>query len=114
MTMHSFYFLSYALILTISGLVMVWAYYTRFKRDGVPANYTLLAVVFGGALAMWTGVAVTEYVYNPNRVNAGFSLFFLVSWISGAISWQVNEFSKKQPKTRKQPTLRKQFATGSY
>ncbi|MDH5511080.1 MAG: hypothetical protein OEZ32_12115 [Nitrospinota bacterium] len=114
MTMHSLYFLSYALILTISGLVMVSAYYSRFKRDGAPVNYGLLAVVFGGALAMWTGVAVTEYVYNPNVINAGFSIVLLATWTGAACTGLANKFSRKQPKARKRPTIRKQYATGSY
>jgi len=108
MTMHSFYFLSYALILTLSGMVMLSAYRTRMKREGTAVNHTLLAVVFGGALFMWTGVAVTEYVYNPNMVNAGFSLFFMAAWVAAGITWQVKTFAGKRP------TAERQFATGSY
>ena len=95
MTIHSFYFLSYALILTIAGVVMAWAYYSRFKNEGTPVNYTLLTGVFAAALAMWTGVAVTEYVYNPNVINAGLTKFFAAAWIGSVSTWQVNAFLKK-------------------
>jgi len=100
MTMHSFYFISYALILTFSGIVMASAYYSLNKREGAPINYKLLAVVFGAALAMWTAAAVTEYAYNPSRITAGFSILFLTTWIGVGVNWQLSEYMKKHHVTR--------------
>ncbi len=60
---HSLYFLSYAVLATIVGIVAIFAQYTRYKNEGTPFNTTLLRVIGAFAMSMWTGVAVTEYVY---------------------------------------------------
>lgn len=60
---HSLYFLSYAVLATIVGIVALSAQYTRYKNEGTPFNATLLRLIGGFAMSMWAGVAVTEYVY---------------------------------------------------
>lgn len=86
--MHSIYFLSYAVISTVSAVAMAWAYYVRFKRDGAPINYTLLLLISIVALAMWTGAALTEFAYNVSPATAGFASFFLGIAFSGLFAWQ--------------------------
>jgi diguanylate cyclase (GGDEF)-like protein len=86
--MHSIYFLSYAVISTVSAVTMAWAYYARFKKDGSPINYTLLLLMSIVALAMWTGAALTEFAYNFSPATAGFAAFFLGIIFSGLFAWQ--------------------------
>jgi len=83
------------MVITLAALIMAHGFYLRYKRDGVPVNYRLLAVVSGAGLAMWTGAAVTEYVYNPDTISAGFVAFFVTIWLSAGIAWQVTAFIKK-------------------
>jgi len=92
MSMHSIYFLAYASILTVTVMVMGWAYYSRFKAYGTPVNFGILALVSVFALAMWTGVAISEFMYNRNATNTMFSMFFMVSWVSAGAYWQANGF----------------------
>ncbi len=87
--MRSIYFLSYAVITTISAMTMAWAYYARFKKDGSPINYSLLTLVSVVALAMWTGAAFTEFAYNVSPATAGFAAFFLGITFSAVFAWQV-------------------------
>ncbi len=93
--MHSIYFLSYAVILTVSAMVVASALYSRSKNEGTPINYKLFMGVSGVALAMWTGAALTEYAYEPNTTNAGFVVFCLAIWLIAGFAWQVNVFMKK-------------------
>jgi len=62
-TMHSLYFLSYAIFATIVGLIALSAQYSRYKNEGVPFNATVLKVIGAFSLSMWTGAALTEYAY---------------------------------------------------
>ena len=88
MTMHSFYFISYASILTVADIVATWAFYCRLKNYGTPVNYSIIGLITASAIAMWTGVAFTEYVYNPGTISGGFTIFFIVLWMTAAMYWQ--------------------------
>lgn len=95
MTIHSFYFVFYAVIATFAAAVMAHGYYIRYKREGVPANYTLVALVAGVALAMWTGASVMEHVYEPSATTAGLVRFFLGVWLSVGVAAPVYAFTKR-------------------
>jgi hypothetical protein len=95
--MHSIYFIGYGGFITASALLMAAAFYSRFKRRGTPINYTSLALVSGLALFMWTGAALTEYVYNPSAVTAGFVIVALAVWFSVGVVWQVKAYLKRHP-----------------
>ena len=86
MTIHSFYFVFYAVLATFCAVAMAHGYYLRYKREGISANYTLIALVSCAALAMWTGAAVMEHVYNPTATTAGLVRFFLGVWLSIGIA----------------------------
>lgn len=58
--MATIYFLSYALIATVAGLVIAWAQYSRMKNEGVPMNFKILKAVTGTAVAMYAGAALTS------------------------------------------------------
>ncbi|MBI4829772.1 MAG: hypothetical protein HY804_13385 [Nitrospinae bacterium] len=96
MTIHSFYFVFYAVIATFVAAMMAHGYYIRYKREGVPANYTLIALVAGVALAMWTGASVMEHVYEPTATTAGLARFFLGVWLSVGAAAPVYVFMRKQ------------------
>ena len=61
--MAAMYFISYALIATIAGLVIAQAQYARLKNEGTPVNAKLLKVVAGVALVMWAAAGVTNIAY---------------------------------------------------
>lgn len=66
--MAAIYFLSYALIATLVGLVMAWAQYSRMKDEGIPMNTKVLKAVSGTALAMYAGAALTGLAYSTGAV----------------------------------------------
>lgn len=92
---HSLYFLSYAVIATAALIVMASAFYSRYRREGVPINYSLLMLVGGVALAMWTGVGLTELFYNVNTFTSGLAAFFLGTTISTFLAWLINKVVKR-------------------
>lgn len=61
--MAAMYFLSYALIATVAGLVIAQAQYARLKNEGTPVNKTLINVVAGIAMAMWIAAGATNVAY---------------------------------------------------
>ena len=85
MSIHSLYFLIYAVLATIVVVFMAWGYIHQNRKDGSPINYTLLEAVFALAMAMWTGVAATEAAYNTNVVNIAITIFFTLVWIGTGI-----------------------------
>jgi len=96
MDMHSLYFVGYAVIATIAGIVLVKAQYSRKQREGTPVNFKIIKVVFGFALFMWTGAAFAAVYYDPASTTAmavagGFigivlTIFFV---------WQINSVIRK-------------------
>jgi len=92
--MKSLYFLSYAVLATVSAIVITWAQYRAYKKEGTPFNFTLLLVVIGVALAMWTGAAFTEFAYDANTITAGFAAFTLGISLSAFFAWQANRLMR--------------------
>lgn len=62
--MHSIYFLGYAVMATIAGLIIAQAQYSRMKTEGTPMNFGFLKVVSGIALFMWTAAGLTSVAYS--------------------------------------------------
>ena len=85
MTIHSLYFVIYAILLTIIAIFLAAVYICEHKKNGAPINYTLIGAVSAAAMAMWTGTAATEFAYNPNMITGGFTLFFLIFWVAAGI-----------------------------
>lgn len=95
MDMSSLYFAAYALIATIVGIVAAQAQYTRKQREGKPINYTVLKVIFGSALAMWTGAALAAVYYTESHMAltvAGVLVGVILSLFFG---WQINKVISK-------------------
>jgi len=99
--MHSLYFLSYAVLATVAAVVITWAQYIIFKRDGTPFNFTLLMVILVVALAMWTGVAFTQFAYDTSTTTAGFAAFTLGITFSAIFAWLANRLMKNIIKDKK-------------
>ncbi len=84
---HSYYWIGYGVFFFITGLTMIAAMYARQKSEGTPFNYRLLAVNWGTCWAMWTGVAITEYLYHPGAMTLAALQFTLGAWVVGGIAW---------------------------
>jgi len=93
--MHGLYFMSYGLIATIAALVIAFAQYKRNKNEGVPMNYTVLKLVSGVALAMWTGAAFTSVAYTTNSTTTTAAGFCLGVLLSVFFAWQLNVVVRK-------------------
>lgn len=88
---HSLYFISYAAITTISAIIIAWGQYARYKSEKIPFNFTLLWVLVGISLAMWTGAGLVVFAYEPKPGTAAFAAFFLGISLSTFVAWQVNK-----------------------
>ena len=99
MSIHSLYFLIYAVLATIVVVFMAWGYISQNRKNGAPINYTLLEAVFAVAIAMWTGVAATEAVYNTNVVNIAITLFLALVWTGTGILLLVTRLTGGHGKT---------------
>lgn len=62
--MHALYFLGYAVMATIAGLVIAQAQYSRMKTEGTPMRFGFLKAAAGVALFMWTAAGVTSVAYS--------------------------------------------------
>ena len=92
---HGLYFVGYAAMATISGIIIAWAQYSRKKAEGIPINYTVLKVVFGVALAMWAGAAMANFAYMQTTTTtaaAGFSVGVILSIF---FAWQLKAVVRK-------------------
>ncbi len=92
--MKSLYFLSYAVLATVAAIVITWAQYRSYKKEGTPFNFTLVTVVTAVALAMWTGAALTAFAYNTNTVTAGLAAFTLGISLSAVFAWQTTRLMR--------------------
>lgn len=95
MDAHSLYFVGYALLATIGGIVITKAQYIRKKREGTKINYTILKVVFGFALLMWTGAAMGSVYYTSSTTSIAISGIFIGVIISLFFGWQINAVIRK-------------------
>lgn len=59
--MAAMYFLSYAVIATIAGLVIAWAQVERKKAEGTPMNFKVLKAVSATAVTMYAGALLTTF-----------------------------------------------------
>lgn len=61
--MHALYFLGYAVMATIAGLVIAQAQYSRKKQEGTPVNFGILKAVGALSIFMWLAAGVTSVAY---------------------------------------------------
>lgn len=61
--MHSIYFLGYAVMATIAGVIIAQAQYSRMKNEGTPMNFGVLKVISGIAAFMWAAAGITSIAY---------------------------------------------------
>lgn len=97
---HALYFLIYAMLLTVSGVVMAASYYLRHKHEGASINYKLLVVVALLGHTMWTGAALTTYVYEPDSMTAGFVVAAFSIWLAAGLAWQMRAYMKNSERLR--------------
>jgi hypothetical protein len=62
--MHALYFLGYAVMATVAGMVIAQAQYSRMKTEGTPMSFGFLKAAAGIALFMWTAAGVTSIAYS--------------------------------------------------
>lgn len=98
--MHATYFLSYAMLITVSGVVMAVAYYLRLKHEGAPVNYKLLGILAVVGHGMWTGAALTMYAYEPGPMTAGFVVAVFSIWFAAGLAWQIRVYVKDSQTAR--------------
>jgi len=95
MEMHSLYFVGYALMFTVGGIVLSKALYVRKKKEGIPINYKLVKVIFGLALVMWTGAAFSGVYYTSSSSSMAIAGLFVGIILSIFFGWQINAVIKK-------------------
>lgn len=95
MDAHSLYFVGYALIATIGGVVVAKAQYIRKKREGTKINFGLLKVIFIFALLMWTGAAFAGVYYTESHTAMTVFGILIGVIISAFFGWQINAVIKK-------------------
>jgi len=95
MDVHSLYFIGYALIATIGGIVIAKAQYIRKQREGMPINYMVMKFVFGFALLMWTGAAFAGVYYSNSTTNTAIAGVFGGIVISVFFAFQINAIIRK-------------------
>lgn len=61
--MHSIYFLGYAVMATLAGVIIAQAQYSRMKTEGTPMSFGVLKVISGIAVLMWAAAGVTSIAY---------------------------------------------------
>jgi hypothetical protein len=61
--MHSIYFIGYAVMATVAGLIIAQAQYSRMKSEGTPMSFGFLKAIGGIALFMWTAAGLTSVAY---------------------------------------------------
>jgi len=62
--MHALYFLGYAVMATVAGLVIAQAQYSRKKNEGIPMSLGFLKAVSMVAVFMWAAAGVTTVAYS--------------------------------------------------
>lgn len=95
MEYRALYFLSYAAIATLGGIIAVVAMYNRQKNEGVPMNFTILKFIFGFAAAMWVGVAFANAAYSLTPTTAAVFAFAIGIIFSIFFAWQINALIRK-------------------
>ena len=61
--MHALYFIGYAVMATIAGLVIAQAQYSRQKTEGTPMNFGFLKAIAALSVFMWAAAGVTSIAY---------------------------------------------------
>jgi len=92
--MHSLYFMIFAGFITLCAIVILWAQYSRFKKDGVPFNFTILKILAALSLIMWTGAAQTVYFYDIQPITAAWAAFALGITITIIAVWVGSQILK--------------------
>lgn len=62
--MHALYFIGYAVMATVAGLIIAQAQYSRKKTEGTPMSLGILKAVGMVAVFMWTAAGVTTVAYS--------------------------------------------------
>lgn len=95
MEMSSLYFVAYALIATVGGIVIAQAQYARKQSEGKPINYTALKIAFGFALLMWTGAALDTIYYTESHYAFTISGMVIGVALSAFFAVQINRVIRK-------------------
>jgi len=61
--MHALYFVAYATMASVAGLVIAQAQFSRRKREGTPVNFGFLKAASLIAVVMWTAAGLTSVAY---------------------------------------------------
>ncbi len=61
--MHALYFIGYAVMATVAGLIIAQAQYSRMKKEGTPMSFGFLKAVAAVAVFMWAAAGVTSIAY---------------------------------------------------
>lgn len=63
MHVHALYFIAYAVMATVTGLVIAQAQYSRMKTEGTPMNLGFLKATGAVAAFMWAAAGITNVAY---------------------------------------------------
>lgn len=102
--MAALYFVSYALIATVGGLIAGWAMYVRKKKEGAKVNLTVLKAISALAIALWIGAGVTTFAVHSD--NQTLDTYVLVGSVIGALGvaifvWQIIQVVHQMEEDRK-------------
>ena len=102
--MAAMYFVSYALIATLGGLIAGWAMYARKKSEGAPVNLTVLKAISALAIALWIGAGVTTFAVESDSQTL--DTYVLVGSVIGALgvaafAWQMVQVVHQMEADRK-------------
>lgn len=62
--MHALYFIGYATMASVAGMVVAQAQYSRKKNEGTPMSFGFLKAISIVAVFMWTAAGVTTVAYS--------------------------------------------------
>lgn len=101
--MAAMYFVSYALIASMGGLIVGWAQYKRKKAEGTKMNRMVLNAIAGIAVAMWAGAGITVLVDSETGAT---DTWVMVASVIGAVgiavfAWQMIQVGRQMDEDRR-------------
>jgi len=112
--MRGLYFSSYAIMATLSLIIIGWAQFRRKKREGIPINLAVLKAIAAIALAMWIGAVMSVVGYQMSGADQAWgessqttNTIFIVASVIGAIfvgifCWQMLKVSRELDRNRRE------------